>query len=45
MSRQYRMLTAAALHASTHPAVRSRIVPAATRLPTVFTTLVNRLAE
>jgi hypothetical protein len=25
--------------------VRSRIVPAATRLPTVFTALVNRLAE
>ena len=45
MSRQYRMLTAAALQASAYPAVRSRIVPAATRLPTVFTALVNRLAE
>ena len=41
----YRMLTAAALQASAYPAVRSRIVPAATRLPTVFTALVNRLAE
>jgi len=45
MSRQYRMLTAAALQASAYPGVRSRIVPAATRLPTVFTALVNRLAE
>ena len=45
MSRQYRMLTAAALQASAYPAVRSRIVPAASRLPTVFTALVNRLAE
>ena len=45
MSRRYRMLTAAALQASAYPAVRSRIVPAATRLPTVFTALVNRLAE
>jgi hypothetical protein len=45
MSRQYRILTAAALQSSAHPAVRSWIVPAATRLPTVFTALVNRLAE
>ena len=45
MSRQYRMLTAAALQATAYPAVRSRIVPAAARLPTVFTALVNRLAE
>jgi flavin-dependent dehydrogenase len=45
MSRRYRVLTAAALHATAHPAVRSRIVPAATRLPTVFTALVNRLAK
>jgi flavin-dependent dehydrogenase len=45
MSRQYRMLTAAVLQASAYPAVRSRIVPAAARLPTVFTALMNRLAE
>jgi flavin-dependent dehydrogenase len=45
MSRRYRMLTAAALHASAHPAVRSRVVPAATRLPAVFTALVNGLAQ
>ena len=39
------MVALAALQASAYPAVRSRIVPAATRLPTVFTALVNRLAE
>jgi flavin-dependent dehydrogenase len=45
MSRRYRALTAATLQASAHPAVRSRVVPAATRLPTIFTALVNRLAK
>ena len=45
MSRRYRVLTAAVLHASAIPAVRSRIVPAASRLPMVFSRLVNLLAE
>jgi flavin-dependent dehydrogenase len=45
MSRRYRLLTAAVLNASACPPVRSRIVPAATRLPTIFTALVNQLAE
>jgi flavin-dependent dehydrogenase len=45
MSRRYRMLTAAVLHASSYQVVRSRIVPTATRLPTIFTGLVNQLAE
>jgi flavin-dependent dehydrogenase len=45
MSRRYRLLTAAVLHASAYPPVRSAIVPAATALPKVFTGLVNLLAE
>jgi flavin-dependent dehydrogenase len=45
MSRRYRLLTAATLHASTIPPVRSCIVPAAARLPRVFNHLVNQLAE
>ena len=45
MSRRYRLLTAAVLHASAYPVVRSRIVPAATRLPRVFAGLVNQLAQ
>ncbi|MDT5094014.1 MAG: hypothetical protein QOH60_3377 [Mycobacterium sp.] len=45
MTRRYRLLTAAVLHASTIPPVRSRIVPAASRLPNLFSQLVNRLAE
>jgi flavin-dependent dehydrogenase len=45
MSRRYRLLTAAVLHASTIPPVRSRIVPAASRHPMVFSQLVNLLAE
>lgn len=44
MSRRYRLLTAGVLHASAHPAVRSRIVPLATRMPTVFGAMVNQLA-
>jgi len=44
MSRRYRLMTAALLHASACPSVRSRIVPVATALPTVFTGLVNQLA-
>lgn len=45
MSRRYRLLTAALLHASGCGPVRSRILPAATALPRVFTGLVNQLAE
>jgi flavin-dependent dehydrogenase len=45
MSRRYRVLTAITLHASTIPPVRSCIVPAASRLPKVFSHLVNQLAE
>ncbi|HYZ68918.1 MAG TPA: NAD(P)/FAD-dependent oxidoreductase [Mycobacterium sp.] len=45
MSRQYRLLTAAVLHASQSPAVRTRIVPAAARFPGVFRGAVNLLAE
>jgi flavin-dependent dehydrogenase len=45
MSRRYRMLTAGLLRASTHAAVRSKIVPAAAALPAVFAGLVNQLAE
>jgi flavin-dependent dehydrogenase len=45
MSRRYRLLTAAVLHASAIRPLRSRIVPAASKLPMVFTALVNRLAE
>jgi flavin-dependent dehydrogenase len=45
MSRRYRLLTAAVLHASAIPPIRSCIVPAASRLPTAFGHLVNRLAE
>ncbi|MFG1935283.1 NAD(P)/FAD-dependent oxidoreductase [Mycobacterium sp. NPDC048908] len=44
MSRRYRMLTAAALHATGSP-LRSRIVPAAERFPRTFAGLVNALAE
>jgi flavin-dependent dehydrogenase len=45
MSRRYRLLTAALLHASAYGPVRSRIVPAATALPKVFASIVNQLAE
>ncbi|MDZ4268255.1 MAG: NAD(P)/FAD-dependent oxidoreductase [Mycobacterium sp.] len=44
VTRRYRFLTAAMLHASTSP-LRSLIVPAADRLPRVFTGVVNLLAE
>lgn len=43
-TRRYRMLTAAMLHASTSP-LRSVVVPAASRLPRVFTGVVNLLAD
>ncbi|BBX66021.1 oxidoreductase [Mycobacterium saskatchewanense] len=45
MTRRYRMLTAALLQASSHPPTRARIVPAAAALPTVFTGVVNLLAQ
>jgi flavin-dependent dehydrogenase len=45
MSRRYRVLTAAVLHASEYAPLRSRIVPAAAAMPNVFAGLVNQLAE
>lgn len=45
MSRRYRLLTAAVLHATAIPPIRSAIVPSASRFPRVFTHLVHRLAE
>ncbi|MBV8346654.1 MAG: NAD(P)/FAD-dependent oxidoreductase [Mycolicibacterium sp.] len=45
MSRRYRLLTAALLHASASAPLRSRIVPAATALPAVFVEVVNLLAQ
>ena len=40
MSRRYRLLTAALVKASAYAPVRSRIVPAATALPTIFAGIV-----
>ncbi len=45
MSRRYRLLTAAVVKAGAYAPLRSRIVPAATALPTIFAGIVNRLAE
>jgi flavin-dependent dehydrogenase len=45
MSRRHRLLTAALVNASACAPVRSRVVPAAAALPTIFTAMVNRLAE
>lgn len=45
LTRRYRALTAALLEASSHPTLRSGIVPAATALPAVFTGVVNLLAQ
>ena len=45
MSRRYRLLTAAVLHASAMPLLRPRIVPAAQRFPGAFRRGVNLLAE
>jgi flavin-dependent dehydrogenase len=45
MTWRYRMLTAALLQASAHAPVRARIVPAAVAMPSVFTGIVNLLAE
>ncbi|MET8126357.1 NAD(P)/FAD-dependent oxidoreductase [Streptomyces sp. NPDC005065] len=44
VSRRHRLLTESLLRARQHPRLARRIVPAASRLPTVFTTLVNQLA-
>jgi flavin-dependent dehydrogenase len=45
MTRRYRVLTAALLHASSYPLARARIVPAAAAMPSVFTGVVNLLAQ
>jgi flavin-dependent dehydrogenase len=45
LTRRYRLLTAALLHASEYATLRSRIVPAAAALPKVFAGLVNQLAD
>lgn len=45
MSRRYRLLTAALLRASASVPLRSRIVPAARALPSVFVEAVNLLAQ
>jgi flavin-dependent dehydrogenase len=44
LTRRYRALTAGLVRAAAHPAVRSRIVPAAAALPRVFAAAVNQLA-
>jgi flavin-dependent dehydrogenase len=45
MTRRYRVLTAALLHASSHATVRPGIVPAAQAMPNVFGRAVNLLAQ
>ncbi|WP_375474886.1 NAD(P)/FAD-dependent oxidoreductase [uncultured Jatrophihabitans sp.] len=45
IARRYRLLTLALLHASQRPAVRRRLVPAATRAPWLFDLAVNALAH
>jgi flavin-dependent dehydrogenase len=45
MSRRYRLLTAAVLHASSTRPLRSRIVPVAAQFPGAFRGVVNLLAE
>jgi hypothetical protein len=45
LTRRYRTLTAALLQASAYAPARSRIVPAAVAMPTVFTRIVNLLAQ
>ena len=44
LTRRYRMLTAGLVRAGSVPLLRSRIVPAARALPTVFAGVVNQLA-
>jgi flavin-dependent dehydrogenase len=41
---RYRLLTEGLVRASSHPSIRSRLVPAATALPRVFGSAVNQLA-
>jgi flavin-dependent dehydrogenase len=45
LTRRYRLLTAALLHASGYAPVRSRITPAAAALPGVFDRVVNALGH
>lgn len=45
LTRRYRLLTAALVQVTAYAPVRTRIVPAAAALPTVFAGLVNQLAE
>jgi flavin-dependent dehydrogenase len=45
VTRRYRMLTSGLLEATRFPVVRRALVPAATRLPSVFGTAVNALAR
>jgi flavin-dependent dehydrogenase len=45
MTRRYRALTVALLHAGTHASLRAGIVPTAQALPSVFGRLVNLLAQ
>ena len=45
MSRRYRLLTSGLLQASRHELLRSRLVPAVDRLPSLFGTIVNQLAD
>jgi flavin-dependent dehydrogenase len=44
LTRQHRVMTSALLWCAERPALRSRLVPLAARLPRVFTVAVNRLA-
>lgn len=44
LSRDYRLLTTALVNAAVRPAMRSRIVPLAVRLPRLYGALVERLA-
>jgi flavin-dependent dehydrogenase len=43
LTRRYRFLTAALVHAGAHPMLRSRIVPSAAALPWAFSGAVNQL--
>jgi flavin-dependent dehydrogenase len=45
LTRRYRLLTAALLQASAYAPARSRIVPAAKAMPSLFTGIVNLLAQ
>jgi flavin-dependent dehydrogenase len=44
LTRRYRLLTSALVRAGANAAVRRRIVPAATMLPSVFAAMVDQLA-